>query len=120
MRPQRSSIQRIPLTIVGALVTLALRTETGKAGDIFIDPSWAFQEINNILDGNPVTLGKNGQTDAQAGDTVHFAAGVYQLPPSPFQGNSRCPATRSSRKSPGAAWALSIESGKRSLGARLR
>src|SRR3989344_522293 len=51
-----------------------------KAADINVDPSWSYTEINNILDNNPGTLGKGGQTDAQAGDTVRFAAGTYQLP----------------------------------------
>lgn len=51
-----------------------------SAADLQVDTSWTFDQINAILDGNPNTLGKDGHPDAQPGDVVNFASGVYQLP----------------------------------------
>jgi len=68
---------------IAAIVT-STYAQPSRAGDIYVDPTWMSDGtptlINNILDGNPETLGKDSQTDAQAGDTVHFAEGTYQLP----------------------------------------
>lgn len=50
------------------------------ASVIVVTTEWTFDEINNIMDGNPATLGRGGQPDAQAGDTIVFAEGTYNIP----------------------------------------
>lgn len=64
------------VTTLAGLVGL---TPTAKADVIYIDTSWTNPQINAVLDGNPNTLGKDGQTDANYGDTVSFSAQTFQL-----------------------------------------
>lgn len=45
-----------------------------------IDPSWSYEDINGLLDGDPDTFGKAGAIDPVFGQTVRWEAGVYMLP----------------------------------------
>src|SRR3989344_6477677 len=52
---------------------------------INIDESWSYTEINNVMDGNSSTKGKNNTSDplAYSGDTILFKktkTGLYQTP----------------------------------------
>ncbi|OIO80234.1 hypothetical protein AUJ84_04285 [Candidatus Pacearchaeota archaeon CG1_02_32_132] len=59
---------------------IGLSSSSALADTIYIDTNWTFDEINNLLDGNPETFGKDGQTDPVRNDVVEFALGTYQVP----------------------------------------
>ncbi len=75
--------QKISLILFISVIGIFLASST-SAATINVDTSWMADGyptlINNIMDGDPETLGKDGQTDAQYGDTISFTAGRYQLP----------------------------------------
>jgi len=66
------------LGIATTIVASTYFNNPSKAEIINVNPSWNWQNINYLLDGNPNTQG-NGRADAVAGDLVVFAPGIYQL-----------------------------------------
>ncbi|MBI5804145.1 hypothetical protein HY450_02785 [Candidatus Pacearchaeota archaeon] len=75
-----STIKKGSLLGAAAIAAASYFPNSVMAEVINVDPTWSYTEINAILDNDPLTFGKDGQTDAQPGDTLHFAAGTYQLP----------------------------------------
>jgi len=66
------------------VASVAFLVSSADAREIIVDPSWMADGyptlINNIMDGDPETFGKDGETDAVYGDTISFASGTYELP----------------------------------------
>jgi|GEM_PF-2943008 len=89
------------LSLIAILTILPM----ASARDIYVDTSWMVNGdpvlINNLMDGDPNTLGKNGELDAEYGDTIHFATGTYQLP---FEYGKRFRVLTSGIKIQGAGW----------------
>ena len=82
-RAARSTRNHVAAVGIAAAAMLGGGAKEARAGTVYVDASWVVGGspilVNNILDGDPLTFGKDGRTDLVPGDTLHFSAGVYQL-----------------------------------------